>query len=540
MSVRWLVNDRFEVTMNFFRDCSSTTLFDQTIQVGVFNKSTDATLGTIIISKPTISKVKLGDACYDPKMCMEVAVYKDTITIPSNSAGYYLSYHRCCRNNVITNIANPGLAGYIMYCEIPNPDLRNSNPVFKNIPDGYMCINYPNTDDFSCTDKDGDSLVYSFVTPLSCSSTTNQICDDGANADPGISEKPYGDITWASGFGIANQMGDPNMNINSKTGIVNTTPPLNGVYVFCVRVEEYRNKIKIGEIRRDFQFTTLPCWILYANFNPNPVICAGQTATLTAMGAPSGFSYSWAPGGQTTSSIIVSHPVNGSYGYTVTATQDTCSASAAATITVNENPVQSVITGNNVACHGDTSGTAIINPSGGASPYTYKWLIIPVQTTSIATGLTSGTYSAIITDVNGCTSTETVTITQPNTALSASNTTSVNILCYGNNTGSATVSPVGGTPPYTYLWTPTQQITSNATGLTSNTYTVKITDANNCNASSIINITQPGSALSISTSASGFSCAGTSPNGSQSVPQLLEVQPHTPIYGFQVIKHQLP
>lgn len=519
MTVRYVNTNSFEITLNFFRDCSTTSPFDNSIQVGLFNKSTNAATATITITNPTITKVQLGDACYDPKMCMEKAVYKRIVTITNNAAGYYLSYHRCCRNAVITNMVDPQYAGYVMYCEIPDPTFNNSNPTFNSVPDGYMCINYPNSDDFSCTDADGDSLVYSFVTPLSCSSPINQICDTNTSnpnpfgfpskgwVNPGVWPKPYGDITWASGFGLANQMGDPGMSINPKTGMVVTTPPLNGVYVFCVRVEEYRNGVKLGEIRRDFQFKTLPCWNLYASFNPSPNICAGKSTTLTAIGPPSGYTYSWAPGGQTTPSIVVAPTASGTYNYTVTATNGSCTSKAVAVVIVNPNPTSSAITANNILCNGGF-GTATVNANGGASPYSYVWQTAPVQTTQTATNLTPGIYSVIITDANRCSSTKTVSITQPAAPLSntiTGTTTGCNI-----STGTASVNVAGGTPAYTYLWNSTPlQTTAQATGLPSGTYSVLVTDNNGCTKNSSVYVPVANGPTVTATVLSNVSCFGT-------------------------------
>ncbi len=52
-------------------------------------------------------------------------------------------------------------------------------------------------------------------------------------------------------------------------------------------------------------------------------------------------------------------------------------------------------------------------PQGGTQPYTYSWVTTPVQTTATASGLAAGTYNVTATDNNGCTSTQSVTITEP-------------------------------------------------------------------------------------------------------------------------------
>jgi len=76
--------------------------------------------------------------------------------------------------------------------------------------------------------------------------------------------------------------------------------------------------------------------------------------------------------------------------------------------------------------------------------------------------LTAGSYTCTITDANGCSTSANVTITQPAATLSASISAQTNVLCFGNSTGSATVSVSGGTAPYSYSWnsTPVQPLAS--------------------------------------------------------------------------------
>src|SRR5205814_7026682 len=76
--------------------------------------------------------------------------------------------------------------------------------------------------------------------------------------------------------------------------------------------------------------------------------------------------------------------------------------------------------------------------------------------------------------------------------LTASGSTVANVQCNGGNDGSVTVTPGGGTIPYTYNWSSSPlQTTSTATGLTAGTYTVTVTDAHSCTAISSATITQP-------------------------------------------------
>jgi len=135
-------------------------------------------------------------------------------------------------------------------------------------------------------------------------------------------------------------------------------------------------------------------------------------------------------------------------------------------------------------------------------------------------GLEAGTYSVTVTDNNGCTATASVTITQPGVLHDSIVTAStVNVACYGTNTGSATVGVNYGTLPYTYSWSAGEGNNATASGLTAGTYTVTVTD--NCGVSDIasVTITQPGTALSTTASITSSNiCTGGGDGSAQAFP----------------------
>ncbi|MBE1615909.1 SprB repeat-containing protein, partial [Flavobacterium sp. SaA2.13] len=143
----------------------------------------------------------------------------------------------------------------------------------------------------------------------------------------------------------------------------------------------------------------------------------------------------------------------------------------------------------NIACNGGATGAATVNTAtGGAGGYTYNWT--PGNptgdgTTSVS-GLSAGTWTCTVTDANGCTASVNFTVTQP-TTLNLTPASQTNIACNGGATGAATVNTAtGGTPGYTYDWTPgnpTGDGTTSVSGLTAGTWTCTVTDANGCTAS---------------------------------------------------------
>ena len=161
----------------------------------------------------------------------------------------------------------------------------------------------------------------------------------------------------------------------------------------------------------------------------------------------------------------------------------------------------------NVRCNGGNNGSATISASGGTAPYTYSWSPSGGAGASIS-GRTAGTYTCTIRDANGLTGTVTVTITEP-AALSSTGTQN-DVTCNGGNNGSATVTVSGGTPPYTYSWSPSGGAAATASSLTANTYTVTYRDFNNCSNTRSFTIGQPAAFTpTIASSANPSTCGGT-------------------------------
>lgn len=198
---------------------------------------------------------------------------------------------------------------------------------------------------------------------------------------------------------------------------------------------------------------------------------ANGSATATAGGGTPGFSYNWSNGGSTATINNI-----GAGTYTVTASDSRgCTATDNVVITDDGgNPVNvSISNSSNVSCNGDIDGSATAAGSGGVATITYSWSNGASGAT--ASGLSAGTYTVTATD--GTTSaTASVTITEP-TALGGT-ITGTNPSA-GNNDGSATASPTGGTTPYSYAWS-NGGTSATISNLGAGTYTVTVTDDNDC------------------------------------------------------------
>jgi gliding motility-associated-like protein len=209
------------------------------------------------------------------------------------------------------------------------------------------------------------------------------------------------------------------------------------------------------------------------------------TVTSTVGGGTPGYIFSWAPGGETTANI--SNKCAGTYTLTVT---DNAGCIKTATQVVTQPTLLSLTTGSsNISCFGQCNGSASAIAGGGTPPYTYSWAP-GNQTTASITSLCAGSYTVTARDSKGCTQLKTITITQP-AQIFANPAVVANASCAGLCNGSAVSTPIGGTPPYTYLWTPGNTTTATASNLCQGTYSVKVTDANNCTSTQSITITQP-------------------------------------------------
>lgn len=134
----------------------------------------------------------------------------------------------------------------------------------------------------------------------------------------------------------------------------------------------------------------------------------------------------------------------------------------------------SAVSATNATCHGAATGTATFTPD--LPELGFLWSP-SAQTTPHATGLTAAIHSVVVTDAYGCDTTLTVTIDQPD-ALTIADLSVVNEQCAGEDNGSITAVVTGGTAPYHYLWSTGG--TTDVLHAGAGTYTLEVTDANNC------------------------------------------------------------
>ncbi|MCC7231846.1 MAG: CotH kinase family protein [Bacteroidia bacterium] len=237
------------------------------------------------------------------------------------------------------------------------------------------------------------------------------------------------------------------------------------------------------------------------NTGSSPAACgtSNGAASVSVSGGVPPYAYLWNPGGSTSS--VASNLASGNYLVTVT---DNHSCISDTMVNVgNASGLLAVVNQQmNVSCFGGNNGSAVISVSGGDPPYTYSW--VPSGGTSAsASGLTAGNYLVNVQDNSGCSTVAQVVLSQP--PVLQLGTTSVPAHCFGLHDGSASVTVSGGTPGYSFQWSPSGGTSAAATGIGAGNYSVKVTDSNGCSATQPVTVSQP-PAIQIAFAVSHTSC----------------------------------
>ncbi|MBL7884365.1 MAG: SprB repeat-containing protein, partial [Bacteroidia bacterium] len=228
--------------------------------------------------------------------------------------------------------------------------------------------------------------------------------------------------------------------------------------------------------------------------------------------------YTWAGTGGFTSTM--QNPTNLCVGsYTLTATSSSgCSSQGFVNVNSSSTLSGSVVV-NNASCFGICNGLLTAIPAGGTAPYTYVWSV--GATTATINSLCAGTYTVTITDATGCSVNITGVVNQPPPI--AINPSSSPSSC-GACDGTIMTNITGGTPGYTYSWSPTLPPFPQHTSVCAGTYTIVVTDANACVQSAVVNVSNSSSIVLSQTTTPSSACACT---GSATLVQTLGTPPFT-------------
>jgi gliding motility-associated-like protein len=253
---------------------------------------------------------------------------------------------------------------------------------------------------------------------------------------------------------------------------------------------------------------------LSATTSSSPVSCFGGSnglANVLASGGTPPYNYAWQ------SSFFV-YSVNNatlsdvpSDNYTVQITDSKgCQISAGTTVGTPPMLV-TTISGTDVSCHGGTNGSITLNVNGGTPGYSFAWTNqngAMAQITQNLNNIPAGTYQVVVTDNNGCTSTQSIEIRQPEFPLTYTHSIT-EVDCYNTNTGAIQLAIQGGTPGYFINWSNGGGSTLNA-NLFSGSYSVSILDFNGCSTSGIFFVPQPADTLMATHVITPVNCFGES------------------------------
>ncbi len=315
---------------------------------------------------------------------------------------------------------------------------------------------------------------YTLTQPTALSATTSHT-DASCGQNDGTATvvisggvPPYQGITWGPPPGGATATG-----LGPATFIVDFRDA-NG----CTALLQYKETV-----------LQLPCGITSSVTKTN-VSCFGKndgsaTVTVTVTSGATNSNITWTPAG-TGSGPTVNNLAAGTYGYTYTDSDPSHTFSGTVTITGPSAPLAVSLTTTGISCSGNNNGQAIASiTSGGANPFSYAWSG-GQPNAPVVNNLAPGSITVTVTDADACTSTATGNISGvPSLVVS---TVANNDSCFNSGKGNATAIVSGGFAPYRYEWN-TLKTDSGITGLLAGTYTITVTDRNNCTATSSATIT---------------------------------------------------
>ncbi|MEZ4903128.1 MAG: gliding motility-associated C-terminal domain-containing protein [Spirosomataceae bacterium] len=439
---RGTTNNDFTILLNLIYD-DAIGVTDDKAFVSIFRKSNNIRLQDFTLNRKLKQELPYTNArCighaevsritsvqYVAEISLTGSTYNDT-------EGYYLAWEECCRSGNIINIQNPSRVGLTFYAQVPPLTIQNSTPIFTTPEVQYVCIGKNFEADFGATDTDKDDLKYALVTPLIGST-------DGSGTFPAKAKQgPYNRAQWISGFDSTQAIPGKNpLYIDSKTGKIVLNASQLGMFAFAVRCEEWRNGVKIGEIRREFVFNVVDCIstppppanITIKQASPNVSfetkpnghvisleLCQGDSALLKVDDEDPLWAYQWQKNGQyikeaNTTTLLVNQW--GSYTVVKRFVQG-CSIedSTINTTTVGlKSTPKVVITSSRPLplCQGDSTNLHVEINSGSAISWQKNKVNLDNITNQLNNVKEAANYQVIVTDLSSkCTAKDSITVRQ--------------------------------------------------------------------------------------------------------------------------------
>lgn len=253
----------YNIVLTVYNDCGpanvNNTFFDDIASIGIFEEDDDLYDNLQVWYPGSYESIDtdVNNPCVTipTSACVRKATYEETVDLDFAEGGYNIVYQRCCRNWSISNVSNAGTTGMTLHAFIPEPldSICNSSPVFDNLPPSFLCNGYDFELDFSASDEDGDSLVYTLCTPFWGGSV------DFPQPSP-PETPPFSNVTWSPGYSATIPFSTSNgMVLDPQTGVLTGYPDEIGIFAIAICVKEYRDGVLVSEIFRDYQISIYNC-----------------------------------------------------------------------------------------------------------------------------------------------------------------------------------------------------------------------------------------------------------------------------------------
>ena len=273
----WISGSTYKFTYTFYRSCEPGAITEPASVTLCYHNTCGGTGNLTMQKSGGVNGVDVSPGCPGyPTECSGGTTpgykewkYSGTVTLPSQCNYWTFFVSISARNSSIVNLNAPGGAALYVEATLDNLNAQgNSSPFFTVKPIGYMCVNSPFIFNNGAVDPNNDSLSYELIMPL-----------DGG----GSCTTPSSPCTFATGgtlpvFNLTNNpIGCNNtFSLSATTGALTLTPSLLGKQVLTIRVNEWKNGMKIGSIIRDMQWVIMPC-------SSNPPNLVPDSTTLTGV-----------------------------------------------------------------------------------------------------------------------------------------------------------------------------------------------------------------------------------------------------------------
>jgi gliding motility-associated-like protein len=419
MTYECLGGNTYKITLSFYRDCfGSPAPNNATVSV---NSSSCSKNLSVTLTKIAGTGQEVTPACSSSvTTCsggtftgIQEWVYSGVITLPQQCSDWIFGYSLCCRNAAITTINSPSTNTFYISSTLNNLVTPcNSSPTFSNRPVPFLCIGQQFCFNHGAYDVDGDSLVYSLISPRQTYNTN---------------------VSYIAPYSASNPINSvPATSFNTVTGDICVTPQSMEVTVTAVLIKEYRNGVLIGSVERDLQLTVMNCSNHLPNLTgingtsnftmnscPNQPICfnilssdtdAGQQVTMTWNNSIPGATFNVTGGTNPTGTFCWTPAASDAgrmHSFTVTVQDNACPYYGSQTFSY------SIFVGSLTAYLGPNpnitcAGTANLSPvvTGASGPVTYLW---STGATTSSISVPAGTYWVRVDD-GGCPASDTITV----------------------------------------------------------------------------------------------------------------------------------